>query len=352
MSWRYIAQRISGPNKGLFLDWNLPLSDVVITDAIGPGWLSASLSPDLANPMAEDGQPVLDKWSTAIWAEEDGVIRGGGILASNTTDGTVRSLECMGYAGYAVGIPYMRADACVGIDPIEIAQYLWHYIQTDPASDLGVVVTWDRSPVRIGTAEEPYKLSWWDVKDCGNEIDALATATPFEYRESHSWGVDNEILHRVIMAYPRLGTRRTDLRFVLGENLRTTPKIDDEGTRFANEILGIGAGEGRAMLAYTSGIVDHRLRRVHVLTDKSVTTSERLLSISRNELFARSGTLSITSVEIVDHPNAPLGSWQVGDEILVQVANDWSDVALWCRVISTAIKPEDANMATLTLERV
>lgn len=348
MSWRYIAQRISGPSKGAFLDWNLPLVDVEITDNIGAGWLSAKIDPEFPIPMASDGHSVLDKWSTAIWAEEDGLIRGGGILVGNEFSGPTRDISCMGYAGYPNGMPYEAEYPGRDVDPMDMVRHIWAHVQRFPGSDLDMVIDATVSPIKLRT----YNLYWWEAPDCGDSINSLATSTPFEYREVHSWSqiTPGKIDHRLQLGYPRVGSRRTDLRFMLGENITPMPPISDDGAEYANAIYGLGRGTGRSIVTGGATMSHQRLRRVRVLSDNTASTTAEMNTRSKTLLDKISRTLSISSIVVDDHPNAKIGSWQPGDEILVQGHSGWVDVALWCRVLTTKIRPEDGNKAELTLE--
>lgn len=360
MTWRYIAQRISGPSAGTFLDWNVPLTNVTLTQALGSDWLSAEINPAWSGGgVASDGFPLLDKWSVAVWAEQDGVIQGGGILVdSNFTDST-RKLECMGYGGYPSGIPYGGEYSQIGVEPLNVVRHIWQHLQSQRNGNLGVVVdSTTTTPVRMGTPKSqgsntgPYELMWWEAPDCGEVIQQLAADTPFEYRVLHAWNSTKTALtHRLVFGYPRLGRRRTDLRFMLGENLEQVPDFTENGTDFANEVLALGSGSGRAMVRHRRPSTDHRLRRVAVVSDKSITTAERISGLSATEQRLRSGGVVASSVSVLDHPNAQVGSWQPGDEVLLQARTTWGDFNIWCRVISTTIDPAQSGRATLALER-
>lgn len=365
MTWKYIAQRISGPSAGTFLDWNLPLRDVEITNGIGPSWLTGVLDPEMPFTTAEDDLPLFDQWSTAIWAQEGGVIRGGGILTNDVYEGPKRALNCMGYAGYPKGIPWTGEMSEVQIDPLEITRRIWNHVQSFQRGNLGVLVDATTSPVRLGTPEPgedeenpdpnagPYELNWWDVPDCGDEIDALSKQTPFDYSEEHAWRPGAQVIeHRIRLGYPRLGRRRHDLRFVLGENIKNIPVVHKKGSEFANEILGIGAGEGRDMIRLSTPGINHRLRRVYVLSDKSVSSVDRLRAYNKIALDIKSDQLLIDQITVMNHLNARIGSWAPGDEILVQADVGWTKINVWCRVRSTTIRPDESDIAVLALEKV
>lgn len=194
-----------------------------------------------------------------------------------------------------------------------------------------------------------YKLEWWDSPDIGDEIDSLAREVPFDFTETHAWEGD-EIAHTITVHYPRAGRRRDDLAFTLGENVTEIASPERDGDRFANEVIGLGAGEGAGSLRRTTAVRDGRLRRPYVLAAKDVTKATRLDALIRDERIRRQQPLTIPSVTVRNHSHAPIGSWDLGDDILVQATLPWlGDVSIWHRVVGWELLTE--NTARLWLER-
>jgi hypothetical protein len=351
MAWRYLAQRAL---TGEWLDWDLPIAVSELEWQLsGAGQLSGTISPDYASLHAADGRPVLDEWGTFLYAEADGQIRWGGILVSSGFEGSAWKLEAMGFAGYPKGIPYTGEWRYSTVDPLNAVREIWRHVQSFPDGDVGMIVDTDTSPVRVGGGKaEPYELAWYESKDCGDEIDSLAKETPFDYVESHTWAdnASDTITHKLSFGYPRLGRRREDLAFVQGENIDRLVTAERSGDNYANEVVGIGAGEGRAMLRRTTAVRDNRLRRSAVYSDKLISTSTRMDSTIRRELQRRLNTLQIDSIEVSNHSNARIGSWALGDDILVRAEIPWlGEISLWCRVVAWSLLGE--NRAKLTLQR-
>lgn len=197
---------------------------------------------------------------------------------------------------------------------------------------------------------EPYVLAWFNTTDCGQELDRLAQETPFDYTEEHYWQTNGTVGHRVKISYPRAGTRQNMLAFVQGVNVVDVVQATRDGDRFANHVIGIGKGEGALSLRSEVATRDGRLRRVAVYTDKAASTAARVSTLARREMARRALVPAITSISVVNHPNAPIGSWQVGDDILVRADLPWLGwVEVWCRVVSWALAGE--NRATLSLQR-
>jgi len=164
-----------------------------------------------------------------------------------------------------------------------------------------------------------YKILWTDNPDCGNEIDTLTEATPFDWtEESHVNG--DATSHTITIHYPRAGRYRDDLRFVQGENImqRAEP-VDSSGDGFANAWVGLGAGEGTGAIHRTAAVRDGHVRRTRVLQAKEVKTNATMDRKLAARLRASLHVLVIPEIVVRDHPNARIASWDVGDDILVQV---------------------------------
>lgn len=363
---RYLAQRVG---TGEWLHRDLPLSGVEQTRALsGPGTISASIDPELRQTWHSDRLRILEDWATIVYvAHDDGQIVNAGIVVPPTGyEGSATTLTCAGFASYPHGYYYddMRTwGPRVGSgtatnpevpqpDPLQIVRDHWAWIQAQADSDLGVqVVGTASSTARVGSYEEPYRLRFWENPDLGSEIDTLADGTPFDYVEEHTWAnaEHTDVNHRIRLGWPRLGRRRNDLRFADGENIdRAVPAstVDE----FANDVLGIGNGEGRKMVRSRSTVRDGRLRRTKILTDKTATQArmDRRVRLHRERLAQ---TLDITSVEIADHPNARISAIDPGDDIYVQAEiPSYGDVAMWVRVLGIT-QGEDAERAVLSTQR-
>lgn len=348
MTWRYLAQRATSRE---WLDWDVPITrDELRWDLSGPGALKGTVTPDVGYLRAPDGGLLLQEWGTLLYAEADGEIRWGGIVVSSAFDGPRWTVEAAGFTTYPNGVPYLDVWQRSSVDPMDAVREIWRHVQAQPDGDLGLVPDATKTPVRRGTFEEPYRLLAWDAPDCGGELDNLARETPFDYAEAHSWAADGSdtVEHRLRLAYPRLGRRREDLAFVQGDNVTSLVAPSRDGGDFANEVVGLGKGEGQGSVQTRTPSRDGRLRRPYVYTDKSA-DRERLDAATRIELAARRDVLAVASIEVTDHPNARIGSWSVGDDVLVQASLPWlGDIAIWHRVTSWALTGEATASLSLT----
>lgn len=357
--------------SGRWLEWDLPLSGAEISHELsGPGGLSGEVPVEVARLLTPEGAPLLLPWGCAIWAEASGQIRGGGILTRVSFDGSAMKLECVGLSGYASGQPWLGEEyRRVQIDPLTVVRTIWNHLQGEPGGDLGLVLDGTKSPVRVGNKEEdvefqtgagedvafeagPFKMDPWSTGDVGKVVDDLAASTPFDYVTHTSWDGDSDRLkHRLELTYPRRGSRRDDLRFVVGENVTVDPSQVLDGDEFASQVLVLGSGDGRDMVRADVSARRGRLRRVVTVEDKSAGSKRKATSVARRELAARAGSVEITDVEVADTPLAPVGSLVVGDEIRVQSDAGWLELDLWVRVLEINMKPEDLSVLSLRVAR-
>lgn len=368
MSWRFVATRVL---TGEVLAWDLPLADPALSRRLsGPQSLSASISPaivsELVNTRHTDGLPVLDPVSTAIWAEEGGLIRGGGVLWAPSRQGATYTLDCSGFTSLLHRQVLEREFSYVQADPLDIVRDLIGHVQSQPDAGFGITVDATTSPLRLGTPEEdvefttgegedvsftagPHRYQPFELPNVGAEIDALAGTEPgFDYLEHDEW--DGEVVaHRLRLGYPRLGRRRTDLLFDSDVNLTgDEPQVSD-GDSYANHLIGIGKGSGRSMLTTSIPRRDGRPRVMAVEQFKGLGTRTLLDKITRTRAETRAVMSSVQSVTVRNHPAAPLGSWEIGDDVLVTVRGDWGTVEQWSRIVGDTWRPDSPDVATLDL---
>lgn len=219
---------------------------------------------------------------------------------------------------------------------------------THKVSTAGNVITDTHATAK--TTGVMYALNWWDNIDTGDKMDEFAKQVPFDYREKASWkpGKTGLNLH-IELGHPRLGGRRADLRFAEGENITALVPVVRAGDDFANNTIYLGAGEGSAQVKGTAAKRDGRLRRVQVTTDTSLTTKAACQTQAAGALNAANYLADIQSVTLAEHPNAPFGSFAVGDDIYVRADIGFDIQALWVRV--TGLTRDDAGTMTLTTKR-
>lgn len=367
MAWRYLLQRMNGDGtQGEFIHTELPLSDVSLTSNLSAtDELTATCSPALAAMKDSAGNPIFTEYGTAIWAEDDGDIKGGGIVVHSSAAGPKWSLQCTGLHGYAYGMPYTDSWFGVEIDPFDVYREVWRHLQAKEGGNLGLSIPQTiKTGLKIGVELEqaefdtqsgpisfeagPVKLNWYDTHDLGNFIADLVKSTPFDYRENHAWS-GSDIVHWMELGYPRLGRRLEEMRFVVGENIFVPIDVDRDGTAYASEVMLLGAGSGRTMIRGYAAQNTGKLRRVRVLEDKAVKSVTKANTLAAFDLKASLITNDITSVQVADHPHARIAGIRPGDEIRLQTDGEWQDLDVWCRVLSKTITPDASDTATLGL---
>lgn len=370
--WRYIATKLNGDGTESMVDFNLPLSKVKITEELtGPGGVSATITPEVLRLTDIYGNPILDEWSTGIYAEKDGQIRHGGILVGMDLDGPSISLDVMGLSGYPNGMPYTGDYRAIDTDAFDIVREAWSHLQSKPNGNLGMKLSTNMRGIKVGTKTEQvafttnagedvafntdgsYRLAWYQTDDLGHEIATLAGEVPFEYLERHLW--NGEVIEHHLDLSARVGRRRHDLRFVVGENVIKQPKVVYDGDEYASEVMVLGSGEGRKMIRGNSPhVAQGRLRRVAVVADKTISSKKRADARAKQEANARRGIGAVDEIVMLDHPNAPVGSVGIGDDIFLQSAREgWaSGMDMWVRVVSRTTSPDDGEAMVLSVTPV
>jgi hypothetical protein len=371
--FRVIAQRILTRE---IVDWDLPVSDDFEFGRTlsGPSLMRGSFKPEIIS-VQELG---LDPYAYFFHVEIDNEIRGTGIFLPPEYDDSTLNFNCEGFSSAAHYTMYEGEYSQIQVDPLQVVREIWNHVQTRADSNYGIVVSNDTSPIKLGdpatttkeknpdtgevtettTEAKPYTLSWWDNKNCGDEIDSLAQQTPFDYMETVKWNTaKTDVNLGIKLGYPRVGIQRPDLLFVdgEGENIIGVVPVQEDPNRYASAVFVIGAGEGRAAIrGYAGERLANRVRRTFTITDKSITSVARANARAREELLIRKSMgFDISEITInAHHPNAPLGSYDVGDDIFVRIYVPWllNETAAWHRILAWSYQPA-RDIVRLTLAR-
>ncbi|MFF4409793.1 hypothetical protein [Streptomyces sp. NPDC001404] len=339
---------------GEILAHDLPLYDVEYGPELnGPGSFKGKLSPRFARSFPE----AVDPGNTLLYVERDGHLRWGGILWQASPQGHVLSLEAAGWSSYlqhrhdvhgelnARG-PYTNADPC------KVIRDIWEYAQSLPDSDLGITVDPTTSTAKVGTPAQPLHFSWWETPVLGDAIDDLVKADDSpDYTCDTAWTPDGHITRRIRLAYPRLGARRTDVSFSTGINILDAPPVDRSADQYANTVIATGAGEGRSQRRHIDSVRDGRLRMEAVLALPGVKGTDILAKRAAADRTRRQVLGNVDKVQIrADHPAAPLGAFQVGDDVPVSIHNDWIDYTGWSRITGWTVHPGGDGGEAVTVD--
>lgn len=360
MSWRYYAYRLNGDGTETLVNADLPLSNVRILRSLNaPPLIDAVVQPEIMALKGDDGRPVLDEWSTSVYAEQDGVVRAGGILTKVSFKNDVLELQIDGFMSYPdkqgwtdVPAPFYETD------PALIYRFCWNALQAKPMGNLGLWVETITTPRRLGTrakgdpnaggtSDDPILFASYHTTDLGKDMMDVLSAGNIEVEEVHAWNGE-KIDHKLYLAYPRRG-RRIDLRFVIGENVLEVPNVEPKADMYASEVIVVGAGDGPAALVGTARSTRRdRLRRVVALSRQDLGNQALVGSYAAEQLKKREVIHDdVDEFEIRDTPYAPVSSVSPGDEITVTGFAGWAGTLEQSfRVISIEHHPDTSASAT------
>jgi hypothetical protein len=368
--FRLIAQNIL---TGEIVDWDLPVQDDFEYEhqLSGPTIMKGSFRPEIQSIQELN----LDGYAYYLHVEVSGEVRASAILLPPQYDdesGLVFTAE--GFSSAPHYMIYQGQLSDIDLDPLDVVRNIWNYVQSQPESNYGVTVSNTTSPTKLGegattediegsdgtvttreVAAKPYELVWWEAVNCGQEIDTLLKLTPADYKERVAWNENKtDVLFYVDLGYPRLGQARSDLLFN-EENIHELVPIEEDPDTYASEVIVVGAGEGiDTIRGYASMPYGGRVRKSVVITDKTVKDTQRANALAAEELGIRRGrTFEVSEITIsAHHPNASIGSYDVGDDIVVSVDVPWlvTTITAWYRIMSMRYRPAGRHVV-LELKR-
>lgn len=248
----------------------------------------------------------------------------------------ILSLEAAGFSSYAKGLPWLVNWNPIAVDPFEIVEQIWNHIQSYSKGNLGVTVYPTSSGMQMlpgfSFNNEQYIQDFFaifirevDRNDCGDYINKLARDIPFDYFEESSWNTGKTAISKKIrLAYPSGGVNQTDLVFRLNENVVSAKqKVEAE----IQWVSGISMKGWFPQKQYYSEFINadpDRYRRVIDESDVRIDSNERAAAWAHRKLTRRQVPHYYESINIDPyHPNAPFGSFDVGDTITVSGPMPW-----------------------------
>lgn len=372
--WWYFANRVVGDGTETLIAADLPLSNPSITTTLsGTDEVTFDLTPEIMRLKAPDGRPVLRPRATAVYAVLDGVIRGGGLVRSVSADGHTARVVCAGYVSVLDDLPWTSAASkkFYNADPADVIRLIWSFTQSHPHGDLGVAVSAEvKTPVRVGTrvsevknahgevttqaVDEPLLLANYATPNLADVFEEMLDVGSIDYRERHVLTGDT-VSHELVLGYPRLGRRRTDIQFQVGANVTDIPVVMFDDDDFATEVLVLCAGEGEKMVRAHAYVQDHApmVRKVATIQQKGIGRAATAQAAAAKYARAmRPDTGDVDSLRVRPHPLAPVGSWENGDEVWLSGDSLWAgQLGQWVRVLETTYNPEEGPGATLKVTR-
>lgn len=364
--WNILAGRLSGDGGVDSLIGELPIKISSIDRSLSaPSSMSGTISNEVKRLKRDDGSLILEPGRTLLIAEASGVIKGMGIYQKPRFEGANWSMSAIGLPGYAIGMPYVGETSFTFEDPLNIFRHIWDNIQSQPHGNLGITIDDLLSGQKVGTVTEdvefqtgagtnvnfeagPRKLNWYSTFDLGGEIDKYAKATPFDWLERNYWDGDQPHCH-IHLGFPQIGVERGHPRLELGVNLAAIPSVTN--AEYFNEVVVLGAGEGRDRIRGYAGVNDGRLRKVKIVDQKSIDKLADANALAAATLASLRGEFVIDTVEVWDHPDMPLESFELGNEYPIFGETEQVVMDDYVRLIGRSDVPGGEEKATFTLLR-
>lgn len=390
--WRYYAQRAT---NGLWLDNDVQLQDLTMDWSLSAPNSGDAYLPEgmLLNPKASDGRLLWSRWDTMLLAEEDGDLAWAGICTGANPDEKGYKLEFVGPSGWLQRVPYTGALQVWESNAFDVARSLIrHSLKYN--NRLEFELGHNNSEFTVGDEQPPHKpkeparkkgesktefydskrykqykddldewnkkyserkrfeVVWWDSPYVGEELDSLAKEVGFDYRERVAWADKGALTPKyAIDLSDHFAKRRDDIKFVDGMNLAAPLDTKDGDQEYANHVLGLGAGEGKAMVRAGAGVNDGRLYQAEFMQYKGIRNEKRLRALAEADLKRLSNTdPDIDNVVIWDIPGyASVSTLRCGDEVEVVSDNHTPAIASWRRVVSISRNPVE-SVVTVGLE--
>lgn len=385
MGWRFYAQRAVSKQ---WLDTDVELNDMEMSWMLsGPCSGKANIPVGMNKVLAgDDGRPVFGKWDTILYGEEDSLLSWVGICYDATPDKDKLNLEFIGSTGWLQGVDYDKRYAVWQTDAFDVVRHLIATANATPGG-LDIIPSNNDSGLFLGDAQPPpepvkpirkqgqtlqqyydtkaykdwktahdawkekygerefFEIAWWEAPYIGEEIDSLATEVGFDYRERYAWADRANLVPRMFLDLNvNMVNRRSDIAFVDGMNLAAPLEPAAKDIKFANNIIALGAGEGRAMVRARVGRQDGRLYQAQYTQHKTIKNQPRLRSLAdadfrlHNDSAPQIGALRVWDIE----GYTPLKTLMVGDEIQVVSQNYNPAINQWVRVIGITRNPKSA----------
>ncbi|MFE1558362.1 hypothetical protein ACFW6V_25720 [Streptomyces sp. NPDC058734] len=348
--------RVHDALTGSVLVHDFPLSDVEFGPGLSePGDLSGAIPVPFRHLVGSAISPA----NSVLVVERDDTVMWGGLTWRAEPEGDKFPIEAGGWGSYLHRRhdlhgnldgrgPYVNADAC------QVIRDVWAYAQSQPDGNLSVVVDPSASRTKVGTPAEPYKVDWWEAPVLGDVVEDMTKVEGGpEWTESTVYA-DGRPSGQIRLGWPRLGTRRTDIMFASGANIVEVAPVIYDGDEYAQVVIALGAGEGRGRRRAVDAVRNKRLRMERVVEVPAEKGADRLATRARRERIARQVLGEVHEIQVVDHPMAPVGSWQIGDDVRVRVHDQWVNWDGWCRITGWRIRPpqgDEGERITLSLAR-
>jgi len=288
-------------------------------------------------------------------------IVGATIVTGNKMDPAsgIMQIESSGFMGYPEKIPFLQNFNPIAVDPFEVVQRVWAHVQNYSNANLQVEVVPASSGTQMlpGYSFDGSTLSFdffamflraVDFQDCQALIEGLSRDIPFDMFERAVWDADRQtVTKKLELAYPYGGFHQDHLSFLMGENVISVEKADEMDIEPVSDVIIRSWAPGKVIVSQLANYDPARLRRVMLEDDAKIDSQERAAAWAKRKLQRRNVPVHFSKITIdANHPHAPAGSFDVGDNILVEVPNyPWyGNISEWHRIVSIGYKEAEGMM--------
>lgn len=340
----------------------------VIRTLSGPSSIKFQVSPD--EPSMEG--IVFKAYGQMIHAEitrVDGTrwIFASGIVQPITIDAEsgLVTVEAKGFSSYPDKIPWLQNWNPIAIDPFQVVHKIWDHVQSFPQGNLGVTVY----PASSNTLLLPgfyfdgsefvldffaYFVRSEDYRDCLEEINSLCKDVPIDYFEESAWNANRTAINKSLrLAYPRGGTKLTGIMFRQRENVMAMSPAEELDTDYVSDIIVRSWFPGKMVVSTLQNADPKRYRKVIKDEDALINNRERAAAWMHRKLARRQIPHSWSALTVdMYHPNAPFGTYDVGDDILVSGEMPMEGrQSQWHRIMS--MQPDEIKgIVSMTIKHV
>ena len=275
------------------------------------------------------------------------------------------TITAQGFSNYPDKIPWLQNWNPIAVDPFEVIHKIWNHVQSYPQGALGVTV----SPTSSNTLLLPgfyydgsefvadffaYFVRAADYRDCLEEITSLCRDVPIDYYEKSEWNSNRTAINKTLqLAYPRGGVQQNNIMFRQRENVLGMTPAGEMDMDYVSDVIVKGWFPGKMYSSTLSNADTSRYRRVVKDEDALINSRERTAVWARRKLALRQVPQHWASI-VVDmyHPNAPFGTFDVGDDILISGEMPMvGRTSQWHRILT--MQPNDATgQMTITTKHV
>lgn len=335
--WRVVVQEIRGARQ-------IVIPDLVVSNLVFQRMLSGPCDIQFdVHPMEPSvAGVVFQPWRQLIHIER--IMLGkrriwctGIVQPSEIDEETgVLHLKAKGFASYPKGMPWLQNVNWIANDAFRPVVQIWNHLQSYTNGNLGVGVY----PQTCGIIQLPgyafdgdlLNLNFFatfvrarDKLDCGDYIDALARDIPFDYAERSQWAAGGtDVIKQIQLGYPRLGVIHSQITFVINENvIKAKPHVETQ-TDWVSDVGMSGFFPGVEYSYELSNADPNRIRRYLDEEAGFIDSNERAAAWGNRKLARRQTPPYWEEITIdMNHPNAPLGSYDIGDTISVSGVMPW-----------------------------